>query len=105
MSQLTHLFKPHNLNEIITRQRGFSPCIIHNRVESVRNSKDGAVFKLSLNSRLDEIIRLQVDSSSRFIKYEDSRLPEKGSGQTHQLPLPHAGENATGGISQSRLQR
>lgn len=55
------------------------------------NSEDGAVLKLSPNSGLDEIICLQVDSSSGFIQDEDPGLPQESSSQTHQLPLAHTG--------------
>lgn len=54
------------------------------------DGKDGAVFKLSPNGGLDEIIRLQVDSSCGFIQDEDPGLPQESSSQTHQLPLAHA---------------
>ncbi len=65
------------------------PCVIQDCVESVSDGKDGAVFKLSPNGGLDEIICLQVDSSRSFIQDEDPRLPQESSSQTHQLPLAH----------------
>lgn len=51
------------------------------------DGKDGAVFKLSPNGGLDEIICLQVDRSCSFIQDEDPRLPQESTSQTHQLPL------------------
>lgn len=68
------------------------PCVIHDRVESVSDGEDGAVFKLSPNGGLDEIVRLQVNSSRSFVQDEDPRLPQESSSQTHQLPLAHAAD-------------
>lgn len=66
------------------------PRVIHDSVESVSNGEDGAVFKLSPDGGLDEVVRLQVDGGCGFIEDEDPGLPQESSSQTHQLPLTHA---------------
>lgn len=68
------------------------PCVIQDGVESVSDGEHGAVFKLSPNGRLDEIVRLQVHGSRSFIQDEDPRLPQERSSQTHQLPLAHTAD-------------
>lgn len=70
-----------------------SPGVIHNSVESVCDGEDGAVFKLTPDRGLDEVIRLQVNSSCSFIQDEDPGLPQQSSSQTHQLPLTHTEED------------
>ncbi|TNN53940.1 hypothetical protein EYF80_035838 [Liparis tanakae] len=61
-------------------------------VESVSDGEHGAVFKLSPDGGLDEIVRLQVHGSRSFIQDEDPRLPQERSSQTHQLPLAHTAD-------------
>lgn len=81
------------------------PCVIQDCVESVSDGKDGAVFKLSPNGGLDEIICLQVDSSCSFIQDENPRLPQESSSQTHQLPLAHTVDITAHSTRNTALQR
>lgn len=51
------------------------PCVVHDCVEPVGNGENRAVFKLSPNGGLDEVIRLQVNSSCSFIQDQDPGFP------------------------------
>lgn len=51
------------------------PCVVHDCIEPVGNGENRAVFKLSPNSGLDEIIRLQVNRSCSFIQDQDPGFP------------------------------
>lgn len=66
------------------------PCVVHDRIEPVCNGENRAVLKLSPNGGLDEVVRLQVNSSCSFIQDQDPGFPQESSSQTHQLPLADA---------------
>lgn len=44
-----------------------APCVVHDSVEPVRYGEDGAVLKLGADGGLDEVVSLQVDSSSGLV--------------------------------------
>ena len=46
-------------------------------------------IKLCPDSGLDQIIRLEVDSSRGLVQDQDLGLPEEGSGEADQLSLTH----------------
>ena len=51
---------------------------------------DRRVGELVADSRLDQVVSVEVDGRSGFVQYEDLGLAEQRSGQTHQLPLTNA---------------
>lgn len=52
------------------------PGVVHDGVESVSDGENGAVLELCADGGLDEIVRLQIDSSRGFIQDQDPGLPQ-----------------------------
>lgn len=65
----------------------FAPCVVHDGVEAMCDGQNGAVLKLSSDSGLYQIVRLQIHSSSGFIQNQNLGFPEESSSQANQLPL------------------
>lgn len=51
------------------------PCVVHDCIEPVGDGENRAVFKLSPNGGLDEVICLQVNCSCSFIQDQDPGFP------------------------------
>ena len=64
-----------------------SLVIVHDGVETMCDGEDGAVSKLCADGLLNEVISLEVHSSSGLIQDQDFGLAEQSSGQAHQLTL------------------
>lgn len=84
---------------------------VHNRIQSVSNCKHGAILKFTANrflqeeigllmpnriqylftlqTHLDKIIRLQIDSCCGFIQHKHLGFPQQRTCQTNQLTLTH----------------
>lgn len=54
-----------------------SPVVIHDRVESMCDRHDRALFELGPNGLLDEFICLQIDSGCCFIQNEHEGFAEQ----------------------------
>ncbi len=66
------------------------PSVVHDGIETVCDGQNGAVLKLSSDSGLYQIVRLQVYSCSGFIQNQNLGLPQESSSQANQLPLTQA---------------
>ena len=65
----------------------FSPCVVHDCVESVGDCENCALLKLHPDGALDEVICLQVHGRRGLVQNQDLGLPEQGAGKAHQLSL------------------
>ena len=63
------------------------PVAVHYGVDAMRNGEYRAVGELATNRLLNQIVRLQVDGRRCFVENENFRLAQKGTSETHQLPL------------------
>lgn len=60
---------------------------VHDRVESVRNRKDGAVRKLASDHSLDLSVRLDIHGGCRLVEDEDLAATQECTAEAEQLAL------------------
>ena len=82
---------PHHLLHV-------SLVIVHDCVDAVSYSEDGAIGKLCADGILDEAISLQIHGCRSLIQYQNLGLTQKSSCQTHQLTLADTGGLQNSGI-------
>ena len=63
------------------------PVWIHDRIKSVGDREDCAVFERLPDGCLNQVVCFQVDSRGGFVKHKHASLAEKRSGKADQLTL------------------
>ena len=67
-----------------------SPIVIHDGIEPVSDGDDCTLGKLGPDGLLDEVVRLQIHGSRSLVQNQHLGLAQQGTGEAHQLTLPHA---------------
>lgn len=77
---------------MLTWSRGVLPGAVHHRLQAVGNDQHGALGKPAPEGGLHLELRPRVHGGGGLVQDEDLGFPEKGTRQTQELLLAHAGK-------------